>query len=73
LKDDYPDSNIVAIDYDPARPNQSGKTHKAHDFKRGPDIDADVRTMGQNMEDTVCNIGASSSSAAPAAAKQPSH
>ena len=67
LKDDYPDSNIVAIDYDP------GATKINQENRIKLMIANAGRIIGQEKEDNVCNTDASSSSAAPAAAKQPLH
>ncbi len=66
LKDDHPDSNIVAIDYDP------GATKINQENRIKLMIANADRIIGQVKEDTVCTENASSSSAAAAAVKQPS-
>jgi predicted nucleotide-binding protein (sugar kinase/HSP70/actin superfamily) len=80
LKDDYPDSNIVAIDYDPGatKINQENRIKlmisNAGRSSAEEAAKADsVRTIGHHMEDNVCSISASSSSAAQAAERRHSH
>ncbi len=66
LKDNYPDSNIVAIDYDP------GAT-KINQENRIKLMISNAGRTSAKTEETVCKPNASLSSAAAAAAKQPSH
>ena len=66
LKDDYPDSNIVAIDYDP------GATKINQENRIKLMISNADRFIGREKEDTVYNTNASLSSVAAAAEKQPS-
>jgi predicted nucleotide-binding protein (sugar kinase/HSP70/actin superfamily) len=82
LKDDFPDSNIVAIDYDPGatKINQENRIKLMISNAGRESARADSRAdsnesalfMGHQTEDNVCSQNASSSSAAAAAANPPS-
>jgi predicted nucleotide-binding protein (sugar kinase/HSP70/actin superfamily) len=72
LKDDFPDSNIVAIDYDPGatKINQENRI-KLMISNAGRTAANTDRHIGQHQEDNVCNTAVSSSSAAAAAESPP--
>jgi len=63
IKDDYPDANIVAIDYDPG----ATKINQENRIKLMLS-----NANRQHKGDSACSTNASSSSAVPAAEKQPS-
>ena len=79
LKDDYPDSNIVAIDYDPGatKINQENRIKLMISNAGRTTGQGSVQSNGQQTEDSICDMryqdtSASSSSAAAAAENQPS-
>ena len=75
LKDNYPDSNIVAIDYDPGatKINQENRIKLMISNADLPSEQGSVPSNGQHMEDNLCDINAFSSSAVAAAENQPLH
>lgn len=67
IKDNHPDANIVAIDYDP------GATKINQENRIKLMLSNANRFTDRQKEDNACSTSASSSSAVPEAEKQPSH